>query len=158
MELGPPRARERPLVLGALDELLARVADLQQHARVALPAGLLALQVMAEELLLHGHAVAGIEVRPVRVAVHLEPLVLGAGIEVSLDVAARVQALAAPVAVGEHRNVDLRPVGCARAPEVVVELVLEREAPEVEAVGMELLFGQRLRAAYPVAGQRAAVA
>ena len=113
---------------------------------------------MAEELLLHRHAVGRIEVRPVRIAVHLEPLLLARGVEVALDVAARMQALAAPVAIREERHLDFGIVGRARAPELVVELVLEREAAEIEAVGMQHLVGRRFRTADPVAGHRASEA
>src|SRR4029453_13916091 len=50
IELRPPRAGQRPLALGPLDEPLTRVADLQQHPRLPAPAGVLALEKVAEEL------------------------------------------------------------------------------------------------------------
>ena len=52
IELGPLGARERPLALVPLDEFLAGMAHLQQHLRLLAPAGVLALEEMAEELLL----------------------------------------------------------------------------------------------------------
>src|SRR5439155_235959 len=76
VELGPARARERPFLLAPLDESLAGVADLEHDLRLRLPPGLLALQEVAEELLLKRHAVVRVEVGPVLDAVHLEPLLL----------------------------------------------------------------------------------
>src|SRR6266571_7003128 len=95
-KLGPARAPERPFLLVPLDELVD-VADLQQHLRLLLPAGVLALEEMPEELLLQSDAVVGVEVRPVLEAVAFEPLLLRGRPHEALEVAARVQALAGPV-------------------------------------------------------------
>ncbi|MNC84840.1 hypothetical protein D3C83_04080 [compost metagenome] len=97
MELRPLRALERPLVLVALDEFLAGVAHLQRDARLPVPAVLPALEKIIEKALLQLHAVIGVERRPVRAAVRLQPLLLRRGARVALEIAARMQALPAPV-------------------------------------------------------------
>ena len=76
IELRPLRTRERPFALRPLDEFLAGMAYLQQHARLLAPAGVLALEEEVEELALQLAAVVGVEMRPVLDAVRLEPLVL----------------------------------------------------------------------------------
>src|SRR6185436_13485697 len=63
MEFRPARAGQRPLALGPLDEALAGMADLQEHARLPRPAGVLALEEVAEELLLQRDLVIRVEVR-----------------------------------------------------------------------------------------------
>ena len=81
----------------ALDEALAGVAHLVQHPGLIRPAGVLALQVVAKEFLLHVDAVVGVKLRPVLDAVDFEPFLLTAGFEKTLEVPARVEALSAPV-------------------------------------------------------------
>src|SRR5262249_29153671 len=51
-ELRPPSAGQRPLALGPPDEPLAGEAPLPQHLGLPAPAGVLALEEVAEELLL----------------------------------------------------------------------------------------------------------
>src|SRR5262249_43180606 len=149
IELGPLRPRERPLILVTLDELLADVANLELHFGLPGPAGVLALEVVAEELLLQRDAVVGIEMRPVLDAVALEPLVLRGRAHEALEIAARVQALPAPVSRREQRHLDLRPVRHARLPEFVgIELSGQAVLVEIAAVGAELLLGQLERARY----------
>ncbi len=97
IELGPLRARQRPFVLVALDEFLARMTDLEQHLRLLAPAGILALEEMTEEPLLQVDPVVRVEMRPVLDAVHFEPFLLGGGAHEALEIAARMQALAAPI-------------------------------------------------------------
>src|ERR671915_432681 len=98
--LGPLRARERPLVLGAQLELLTRPADVERDLRLLVPAGVLAFEEMAEEALLELLAIVAVEVGEVGVSVHFEPLLFRARAQVTLEVAARVQALPAPVSRG----------------------------------------------------------
>src|SRR4030095_10000927 len=74
IELRPARAGQRPLAFRPRHESLAGMAHLQQHARLLRPARVLALEEVAEELLLQRPAVVRVEVRPVLDAVHLEPL------------------------------------------------------------------------------------
>src|SRR5262245_66382827 len=104
MEFRPLRARERPLVLGAFDEALAGMANLQHHLRLAVPAVLLALQEIAEALLPHLHAVVGVEVSPLRVAVHLAPLLFAPRVEVPIDAAACLQPPATRPAARNERT------------------------------------------------------
>src|SRR5690606_5905325 len=94
--LGPARALEGPLRLVALDELVD-VTDLELDLGLLVPAGALALQEMPEKLLLQPDAVVGIEMRPVLEAMAFEPLLLRCGAHEAFEIAARVQALSAPV-------------------------------------------------------------
>src|SRR5262245_17739597 len=97
IELGPLGAGERPLALVPLDEFLAGMAHLQQNLRLLAPAAVLALEEVAEELLLQLQSVVRIEVRPVLDAVALEPFLVRSGAHEALEVAARMQALPTPV-------------------------------------------------------------
>src|SRR5262249_38141083 len=145
-------ARERPLALVPLDELLSRMAHLQQDLGLLAPARILALEKMGEEFLLQPDAIVGVEVGPVLDAVHLEPLLLGGGAHETLEIAARVQALAAPVGGGKERGLDLAPVRHARAPKLVgVELARDAVLVEIAPVLAELFLRQRLRSRDPVA-------
>ena len=158
MELGPLRARDRPIVLMADDEFLARMTDVELHARLLVPAVLLALEEVAEELLLQVDAVVGVIVRPMLDAVHFEPFLFRRRAEEALEIAARVQRLAAPVRGRKQRHLDLRPVRQHRLVEIVVERMREIGLAEIVAVGAHLLVGERLRAGYPVAVHAAAMA
>src|SRR5262249_30841695 len=91
----PAGALERPFVLVPHDELFAGMADLELDARLLRPAGVLALEEVAEEAPLQPLAVARVEVLPVRAAVGLEPLVTRGRLHEALEVAARVQPLPA---------------------------------------------------------------
>src|SRR5437763_2790656 len=97
IELRPFGARERPLALAPLDKFLAGVAHLQQHLRLFAPAGVLTLEEVTEELLLQLQAIVRVEMRPVLDAVALEPFLLRRGAHEAFEVAARMQALPAPV-------------------------------------------------------------
>ena len=90
MELRPLRAGERPLVLVPLDEFFAGMPDLQHDTRLPVPAVLLALQEIIEEAPLQRHPPIGVERRPMRAAVHLEPFLTGGGSREPLEVAAGV--------------------------------------------------------------------
>ena len=111
-----------------------------------------ALEEVVEEAQLELAAVVGVEVRPVLDSVRLEPLLLRRGAGEALEVAARMQALAAPVGGGEERDDDLVPVRRAVAVVLVVERVREDLVAEVAAVGGELLVGERLVAADELPG------
>src|SRR5438094_687050 len=74
LELRPCLALDRPVVLLPLRECLARMADLQLNARLRVPAGVFALEEVPEETLLQAQAVVGVEMRPMGVAMHLQPL------------------------------------------------------------------------------------
>ncbi len=124
IELGPLRARDRPFVFGAGDEFLARVADLQQHLRLLRPAVLLAVQEIVEEAQLLLAAVVGVEMRPVLDAVRLQPFLLGRGAHEAFEIAARMQALAAPIGGGEQRRRHLVPDRRAVAVIFVVQRML----------------------------------
>src|SRR2546423_182142 len=114
---------------------------------------------MAEEFLLQAHAVVRVEVRPVLEAVHLEPLLLRRRAREPFEVAARMQALPAPVGCRKERYPDPRPVRYARAPVGIGgERVLPAVLVEIAPAGAELLLGERRRPGHPVAGHPAAIA
>ena len=73
IELRPVRARDGPLVLRALHELLAGVAHLEQDPGLILPARIFSFQEMAKKFLLERDAVIGVKLRPVLDAVALQP-------------------------------------------------------------------------------------
>src|ERR1700732_1617230 len=154
MEARPCRARQRPFALVPLDESID-VADLKLHAPLLVPAGVLALEEMAEEALLQLHAVIGIELGPVLDAVRLEPFLRRRRPHEALEIAARVQALAAPIGGGQQGSGDLAPYRGARLVVVVVEGMGEDLVAEIAAIAGKLRLAQRLRAADELAGDAA---
>src|ERR1043166_8710627 len=155
VEARPAGALERPLVLVAQHELLAGMADLELDARLLGPAGILALEEVAEEAPLQPLAVAHVEIFPMRAAVRLEPLVARGGAHEALEVAARVQPLPAPVGGREERRLHLRPVGRARAAVLIVERMLDKVGLLVDAVRAQLFVGDPVVAAHRLAGRGA---
>jgi hypothetical protein len=158
IELGPLRARNRPCVLGARDEFLSRMTHLQLRARLLRPAGVLAVQEIVEEAQLLRAAVVGVEMRPVLDAVRLQPFLLGGRTHEAFEIAARMQALAAPIGGGEQRRHHLVPDRRA----VAVIFIVERMGPdlpaEIGAVLGQLFFAQRLWPAHQFAVHAAAFA
>src|SRR5262249_28978957 len=127
--------------------------------RLLLPPRVLALEEVAEELLLETHAIVGVEVRPVLDAMHLEPFLLRRRAYEAFEVAARMEPLPAPVGRREERHLHLRPVGHARAPVLVAgQRVPPAILVEVAAVAAELLLGHGRGARDPVAVHPAPVA
>src|SRR5208282_2071349 len=147
IKLRPARARNRPRLLVTLDESLAGMAQLELDRRLALPAGVLALEEMAEEALLQLDAVVRVETRPMLEPVHFEPLLFRGGAHEALEIAARMQPLTAPARRREEGGRHLLPRRRARAVIVVVEGVRANLGAEVRAVAHELLLGERLRPA-----------
>src|SRR5207245_3472102 len=111
-----------------------------------------ALQEAAEEPLLQTHAVVAVEMREVRIAVHFEPLLLGAGGEEAFVVAARMQALPAPVGGGEQRRLDPPEVDHAAAVVIIDQAPAQRLAGGIGRVPCELRGRVRLRAGDRLAG------
>src|SRR5262245_41405500 len=83
------------------------MTDVERHARLLVPAGILALQEVAKKFLLQRLAVAAVEMREVSIAMHLEPFLFRAGTEPAFEIAAGVQAHAAPVPGGEQGCLDI---------------------------------------------------
>src|SRR5262249_2364162 len=94
---GPLRACERPFALRPQYELFAGMADVERHARLPLPAAVLAFEKMADESLLQRLPVAAVEMSEVSVAVHLEPFLLRVGAQPAFEIAAWMQTHAAPI-------------------------------------------------------------
>src|ERR1700719_4488055 len=94
---GPIGACERPLVLVPGNEFFTGMAHLRQHFRLLVPAGVLALEKMAEEFLLQLESVVGIEMRPVLAPVALQPFLIRGSPHKPFKIAAGAQTLAAPV-------------------------------------------------------------
>src|SRR4029078_1394753 len=100
MKLGPSRVRQRPVFFTADDNFLAGVPDIELHARWPVPAVAFAFQEIAEELFLQADPIVGVIMRPVLDAVHLEPFLFRRRPVKPLEVAARMQWLAAPARGG----------------------------------------------------------
>ena len=73
------------------------MADLQQDTGLAVPAVLFPMEEIVEEAQLQFTAVIGVKMRPVLDAVGLQSFLFGLGAHKPLEIAARVQALAAPI-------------------------------------------------------------
>ena len=97
VELSPLRAYEWPLVLMPLDEFLARVAHLQHRFWLFAPTSVLAFEEVPEKLLLQSEAVIRVEMCPMLDAMHLKPLLVRRGAHEAFEIAARMQALPAPI-------------------------------------------------------------
>ena len=86
---------------------------------------------------------------------HLEPFLLGAGAQIALEIAARMQAHAAPVGGGEQRRLDVLELRQPRPIVVVDQPVAQRVAVAVGAVLRKLLLRQRRRSGDRLAGDDA---
>src|SRR6185295_17025715 len=139
----PLRARERPFVLGAQHEFLAGMADIERHARLLVPARVLALEEVSEKPFLQRLAIGAVEMREVRVAVHFEPFLFRAGAQPTFEIAARVQAHAAPVPGGEQGGLDILEFRDAPAVVVVKVATAFRFAWRVGNVFGEFFLRQR---------------
>src|SRR5450759_763225 len=139
IEAGPLRACDRPLAFVALDETID-MAHLKLHARLPRPAVVRALQEMIEEALLQLDPVVGVEMGPVLDPVRLEPFVLRRRAHEALEVAARVQSLAAPVRGGQKGNSDLLPDRGARLVIRIIQRVRADVVAEIAAIAVELLL------------------
>ncbi len=89
-----------------------------------LPAVVDALQEVVEEALLQSQPIAAGEKRPVGIAVRLQPLLLRGRLDEAVEVAARMNALAAPVGAGQQRDRNLREIGATRAVPLVAQRML----------------------------------
>ncbi len=110
---------------------------------------------MIEELLLQLLAVLGVEQREVGVAVHLQPFLLGAGAQVALEVAARMQAHAAPIGRGEQRRLDILERRQPRLVVIVEQPVAQCVAVAIGAVLFQLFVGQGVGTGDRLAGDDA---
>src|SRR3984957_10729827 len=127
--------------------------DLQLYFGLLVPSGIFPLQKMAEEPLLQVDTVVGVKLTTVFQPVDFEPLVLARRTHKSLEIAARVQPLPAPIRRGEKRHLDLRPVGHSGLPEIIgVQLVRQTVFVKIPAIAAEFLFRERLRARNPATG------
>ena len=145
---------QRPFVLVA-DHEAVDMAHVELHGRLLVPAVGRALEKMIEKALLQFHTVVGVERCPMRAAVRLQPLLRGRGAQVALEIAARMQALPAPVGSRQERHRHLREIGSALAIVVGQQRALEQLGPHVLAVGDEFFFREGLRAAHQFAGDAA---
>src|SRR5258708_27015057 len=127
------------------------VAPLQLHARLVLPAVVLALEEGIEKALLQLDAVIGIEMGPMLEAVRFQPLVLRSRTHEALEIAARVQTLPAPVRRRQKRHADLVPDRRARLVIVVVERMRADLVAKIAAIGVELAVRKRFVAAHGLA-------
>src|SRR6266849_7926877 len=148
MKFRPLGALERPFVLGAGNESLARMADLEQDLRLLVPAIVLAVQEMVEEPQLLLAAVIRVEMRPVLAAMDFEPFLPRCGLHEAFEIPARMKTLAAPIGGGKQRRRDLVPHRRASAMISVGERMGEKTVTEISAVASERALAERLRSAY----------
>ena len=156
IKLGPLRARQRPFVLGAGDELSRRDGGScsSTFGRFSQPLSM-PFQETVEELPLQVLAVLRIEQREVRVAVHLQPFLLRARAQEALEIAARMQAHAAPVGGREQRRLDVLELRQPRLVVVVDQAVAQRVAVAIGAVLLQFVVGQVQRPRHRLAGDDA---
>src|SRR5262249_61981826 len=109
----------------------------------------------AEEALLEREPVAGGEQGPVGIAVYFEPLLLRRRFDEAVEIAARVDALAAPVGAREERHLDPGKIGGTLAMPGVVERMKLRRVERVDAVLRQFLVRERDRAGDQLAGDAA---
>src|SRR6266702_1120993 len=152
---GPLGARQRPFVLLSRHEFFARVAHVQQNARLPVPAVVDSLEEIIEKTLLQLHAVVGVEGRTMRAAMNFEPFLFRNSTHESFEISARVQALPAPVRRRKQRRVHLRQVRRALAVIRPVHLAPEQRGPHALAVLRELFLPQCFRSADGLAGDAA---
>src|SRR5580704_493081 len=153
VEPGPPGPGQRPLVFLALLEAAVDQPGVELDRWLAVPAGVLVVQEIAEEPLLQGHAVVGVKLGEVLVAVDLQPLAGRSGARVALEVAPGVQMMG-PVGRREHRDGDLLQFGRTLPVELVVERVGQQFGRRVAAVGGEFAGRQDLVPGDRLAGVR----
>src|SRR5262245_25886172 len=131
------------------------MTDVERHARLLVPAGIFTLQKVPEEFLLQRLAVTAVEMGEVRVAVHLEPFLLRTGPQPAFEIAARVQAHAAPVAGGQQGGFDILEFSNALLVILVKEAPALRLARRVGNVFGKLVLRQRFRARHVFARDHA---
>ena len=85
------------------------MADLQQDSWLLIPAIFPAVQEIIEEFALQRAPIVRIEMRPVLEAVHFEPLFFRGGAHETLEIAARMQALSAPIGGRKKWRLDVCP-------------------------------------------------
>src|SRR5690349_15962418 len=110
---------------------------------------------MVEEALLQLNAVIGVERRPVRTAVYLEPFQSRSSTHEAFEVAARVQSLSAPVRCREERHFHFGEIRCALTVVVVDERARQTVAPHVRAIALQRFVGKRFVTAHELAGDAA---
>ena len=95
------------LVLGvfAMSSGLVLAAE-SEGEEVVEPGKVGRLEEMVEEALLKIKAVATREQRPMRIAMHFEPLLLRSRLDKPVEVTARMNALTTPVGARQHRHRD----------------------------------------------------
>ena len=96
MKFGPVSARDRPVVFLARLETVCMADQESYFWRVGPGVGVV-FQVAGEKGLLNADAVIGVELGPVLEPMDLEELVGRGGLLETLEITARVQALAAPI-------------------------------------------------------------
>src|SRR5688572_2044607 len=96
MKFCPLRSRDGPFVFVAFNEAVD-MAHLQLYPGLFVPAVSLVFKVEIKKPLLQFAAVISIKMRPVLDAVRFQPFIFRGGTHKTLEVAARMQTLAAPV-------------------------------------------------------------
>ncbi len=141
VELGPLRARDRPLFLVA--EMIRAVAgaDGELHRRLLHHAIVDVLEPVVEEAQLVVPPIVAVERMIMRAAMDAQLFMFRGGAHVALGGPAQVQSHARPVADRPHRNIDLVPLRLLVLERTAVQTVAH-EAPEhvvLKRVGIVLV-------------------
>ena len=136
----PLGARERPFVLGPLNELFAHMPNLELDGRLLLPTCVLSFEKVAEKFLLKFHPVAGIKMGPMLKAMDLKPLFLRRGAHEPFDVPAQMKSMPAPISRREKGHFDFGPIRAALLPELTFHGMREKLFCEVGAVPSQFFF------------------
>src|SRR5262245_22910144 len=104
---------------------------------------------MTEETFLQCLAVAAVEMREVRVAMHLKPLLFGPGSQPAFKIAAWMQTHAAPISGREQRGFNLLEFSGSRCVVIVKQLAAFRFTRRVRAIFGQFILRKRRRPSDP---------
>ena len=132
------------------------VTNLKLDLWLVVPAIRFAFEIKIEKPALQFAAIVGVKMRPVLQPVAFKPLLCGSGSDKTFEIAARVQALPAPIGRRQKRHRDFAPVRRTRLMVIVVQRMSDNLVAEACAVTRERCVGQGLVAAHQRAGNDAA--
>src|ERR1700733_1228890 len=135
---------------------LADMTNLKLNPWLVAPAVRLALEIKVEKPALQFAAIIGVKMRPMLEPVAFEPFLFRGCPDKPLEIAARMQALPAPIRRRQKRHRDLAPVGRPRSVVIIVEGMGEDFVAEAGTVTRQFFIRKSLVATDQFAGHRAA--
>src|SRR5262249_11842812 len=115
------------------------------NARLFVPTGGLTFEEMTKKTLLQVFAIFAVKMRKVSIAVHLQPLLLGAGSQVAFEIAAGMQSHATPIGGRQQRRRYFGKITRAHRVILIVKLAPFRFARWVGPIDREFGFGKSFR-------------